>query len=439
MSYNLPGVVPKRRMQSDVKLPTLAMLSLIALLAIVSYLPTLTQPFIEDDFPNIAQARVYGPITGWATMAQDDIHRVRATTFVLTHWIERSFGLKPAAFYAMSILLHVLNCWLVYALGRWQVIGFRVSAWAAVYFAIYEGHQEAIMWYSACNELLLFLFGVLSLLSWINFLAQGQRRWRWYVCALVFFTFALLSKESSFIIVPLLFLPVITSGSQRQRLLLLLPFIVLGAVYALTIFQTQDHSFRFHDQSFELRAPFWETWSKSFFALFWPWGWLAVMVLFVYRQSERLLGVALCWISLSFVPYMFVAYIHRVPSRQTYLASAGLALIVGAAVVAFRERIQPSKRWLTASVLGVVLLHNVAYLWTRKHEQFLKRAEPTEQLIAFVGNSASPVFVRCFPRPPIIGDAAVQVTLGKPNGTLIWSEAEAERVKPSSTFCYEAK
>jgi len=426
-------------MQLATKLPNLVILFSIALLAVISYIPTLTQPLIEDDYPNIALARVYGPLTGWGKMAHDEVNRVRATTFVLTHWVERSFGLLPAAFYAFSILLHVVNCLLLYALGRWQAIGFRVSAWSAAFFAIAEGHQEAIKWYSACNELLLFLFGALSLLSWLIFLEQKQRGWRWYISSLCFFILALLSKESSLILIPLLFLPLLVPEFKLRRILFLLPFAILGVVYAVLIFQTHNHSFRFHDQSFELSAPFWETWTKSFFALFWPWGWLAVIALFVWRKSERLLGLAVFWVSISFVPYMFVAYLHRIPSRQTYLASAGLSLIVGAAVVALRERIKPTRAWLAILLLGIMLLHNVVYLWTRKHKQFLQRAEPTEQLIAFARKTNGLIYVRCFPRPPIIGDAAVEVALGKPHGTLIWDEKEARSLKPASTFCYESK
>jgi len=86
-----------------------------------------------------------------------------------------------------------------------------------------------------------------------------------------------------------------------------------------------------------------------------------------------------------------------------------------------------------------MLLHNVVFLWTRKHKQFLRRAEPTEQLIAFSRNTNGLIYVRCFPRPPIIGDAAVEVALGKPHGSLIWDEQEARRLKPASTFCYESK
>jgi len=37
--------------------------------------------------------------------------------------------------------------WLLYALGEWKGIGYSASfLWAAAFFAVYEGHQEALMW-----------------------------------------------------------------------------------------------------------------------------------------------------------------------------------------------------------------------------------------------------------------------------------------------------
>ena len=409
----------------------------ISLLALASYLPALRQPFIEDDYPNIALARAHGPVGGWAGMARDRVNRVRATTFVLTHWVERAFGLVPAAFYAVSILLHIANCLLLYALGRWPPVGFRVSAWGAAFFAVHEGHQEAVMWYSACNELLLFFFGMLALLGWLRFLEGGRRRWGWYAASLLCFGLALLSKESAVVVVALLSLPLLFGPVRpRPRLLLLAPFALLGAACAVSIFQTHGESFRFSDGSFELGAPFWETWTKSLFALFWPWGWLALVVLAARRRGD-VLRLGLLWAFVSLVPYMFVAYVHRVPSRQTYLASAGLALLVGAAVVVLKERLGPSRRWLVAALLCVVLFQNVSHLWTRKHGLFLKRAEPTERLIELARRVEGPIYVRCFPRPPIIAEAALGVTLGRPPGTLVWDEAEARRVRAVATFCYE--
>jgi hypothetical protein len=65
----------------------------------------------------------------------------------------------PPAFRISSLTLHILDTWLLYAIGLAWTRMRSAAAWAAVFFAVYEGHQEAIMWFSANNELLLFLFG----------------------------------------------------------------------------------------------------------------------------------------------------------------------------------------------------------------------------------------------------------------------------------------
>ena len=88
------------------------------------------------------------------------------------------------------------------------------------------------------------------------------------------------------------------------------------------------------------------------------------------------------WIGIGFIPYMFVDYMHRIPSRQIYLASAGLAFLMGAAIVIMKERYGKDYKKLVTAVLLIILLHNVIYMWTKKRQHFLGRAQPTEQLLS---------------------------------------------------------
>src|SRR5262245_23803625 len=166
-------------------------LFVLAVLSIIAYLPTLAQPFISDDYPSIRLALYYGPISGWEAMANDPVHRVRAITVTFPYVIHSLFGLQPVAFYSAGIILHILNCWLLFAAGRWEVIGYQASFWAAAFFAVYEGHAEAIMWFSGVSELLMFFFGFLSFLSWLVFLEKGlekgARRLRWLGLSFLFF------------------------------------------------------------------------------------------------------------------------------------------------------------------------------------------------------------------------------------------------------------
>ncbi|MCI0660014.1 MAG: hypothetical protein L0220_02965 [Acidobacteria bacterium] len=410
-------------------------LLVIAALAILTYLPALTQPFISDDYPNIRLALEYGPISGWEKMAEDSVQRVRATSFILMYGIYRIFGLEPAAFYIANLIIHIINCWLVYASGRWRGIGYHVSFWAAAFFAVYEGHAEAIMWFSACNELLLFLFGFLSFLFWLIFLEKETSRFRWLGLSFASFILALLSKESSVIFIPLFALPLLFPQRKYKDALYLSPFIVTGVVYAISIFMTHSHSFRFQDKSFVLTAPFWITWTKSYGAMLWFWGFAAIISLVVWRKTRQPFLLSLIWIGISFIPYMFVDYMHRIPSRQTYLASAGLAWLMGTAILNLKERY--GKKWVVNAVLVLMIIHNVTYLWTKKRQQFLVRAQPTEQLLSVAKNINGRILVKCFPLHRIHGESALELILKKPASTLIWPEDEANGEPPVASFCYQ--
>ena len=363
----------------------------------------------------------YGAPAEWRQLA-GSVYRLRATSEWLFHFAYDAFGGSPAApYYAIGVLLHVLNTWLVYALGAWPPAGYRISAWAAVFFAVYEGHQEAVMWFSACNELLLFLFGVGSLVCWLHYLGGGRRRRAWYAGMLAGLALALISKESAAVIVVLL----LWAGYRRS---LVLPAILAGAC-AVSIYLSRDNSFRFQDGSFSLHAPFWAIWPVNFARLFWVWGLLGVAA--AWTRYRPVVWRGLAWAGIGLLPYSFLTYSSRIPSRQLYLASAGVALIVGAGMAAVETR----RRSLAALVCAAMLLHNIGYLWIRKRGQFLERAEPTEQLIALAKRTSGPIYIQCFPRPGLIAQEAVHLGAGKAVTDVIWDAATAKS-RGAAVFCY---
>ena len=402
------------------------MLAILAALAILAYLPLFSQPLLEDDYPLIRTARDEG-----LHIVSNPIFAVRSTGLLMMDGVHALFGMSAAAYYAAMILLHVLNTWLVYSLGRWAAIGYRVSFWAAACFAVAEGHQEAVMWVASAPEPMQFLFGIGCLACWIRFLASG--RWGWLAGAFAAFIVALYSKESAIIVLPLLALPVVFDAKLRKRAGYFGIFVAAGAWGVARIVATRSYSFRFNDGSFSLHAPFWITWPISYGRLFWFWGLLAVMVLLLWKPAgyKRVLAIGLVWAGIALAPYSFLTYSNRIPSRQTYLASAGVALIVGCGFEALRGINR--RRWVAATVAGVFIVHNVVYLWTKKRGEFLRRAEPTEQLLDLARKTDGPIYVRCFPRPPIIADAAVELLLERKD--LIWDEAQAGAAK--AAFCYE--
>jgi hypothetical protein len=466
---------------------------MLALLAVVAYLPALTQPLLEDDYPNLATARLLGAPGEWRQLATT-VFRLRATSEWLFWALYRAFGLWAPGYYAVSILLHVLNTWLVYALAvsirgtpseavkesncrpkaystgsasaleslwsrrlrlrffgcsrflhsssrsRLGLDAFEPRAlafWAAAFFAIAEGHQEAVMWFSACNELLQFLFGVAAVVAWLRFLDGGSKAW--CAASLALFALALISKESAPVFAILFALPMVVPG-WRKRAVYLVPLMAMAAASVLVTFLFRDSSFRFQDGSFSLHAPFWRIWPENLARVFWVWGvaGLAAAWAWGWKRYRAMVLAGLAWAAAALLPYCFLIYSTRIPSRQTYLASAGVALVVAAGWSAARERSAGHRRALTAVVCALALAHNLGYLWIKKRRQFLDRAQPTEQLIAFARRSGGPIYIACFPRPRLIAEDAVRLAVGE-GEIVIWDEEQARASGVKARFCYRER
>ena len=403
-------------------------LAVIALLAMLAYAPTLSIPLLEDDYGNIGFSIGHGSAAALPSLLADTVFRVRATSSWFLFELWQMFGLAPVPIHIACLLLHVANCWLIYTFMSARP---RIAFLAAAFFAVQEGHQEAVMWASACNELLMFLFGSGSLILWL----RAERRFAWEAGSVALFALALVSKESTPIWLPLFLLA--GTAEWRRNVLRLVPHAVLAAASVALIFATRSYSFRFSDGSFSLYAPLWLTWTRSFARLMWPWGWLALAALAWTRDRKawQTAIAALEWIGIALMPYSFLTYSTQIPSRQTYVASAGLALLIAMALGTL-ERSSIEHRRLAAAAAAAMLLVNVGYLWTRKRAQFLQRAEPTEQLIRLARETRRPIYVRCFPRNRFIAEEAVRIGAGRPAGTVVWTAQEAAERGATATFCY---
>jgi hypothetical protein len=401
---------------------------------VVAYAPALSIPLLEDDYPNLSMARVYGPPSGVSALFHDGISRSRATSYWVFFAVWRAANLNPVVYHAVSLLLHIVNTWLVFWIAMAWPLMRPAALWTAAFFAVHEGHQEAIMWFSAINEVLMFLFGAAALLCWM--LAGRRERGGWLQLAgVVLFALALLSKESAVIFLPLFLLtePVNESfKAWRRAMVRLIPYAVLAAIAVASVVSTRAYSFRFSDGSFSLHAPFWITWPHSYFRLLWIWGFIAGAVLWFRKDRKQLRPVllALVWIGVSLVPYSFLTYSTEISSRQVYLASVGLSLLFGLAVAQM-----PRRSWVVAAI-ALMLIHNVAYLWIKKRGQFLERAAPTEQLLALARRTDGLSRVRCFPRPIVIAQEAVRLAIAPPERVL-WSEASEH--PPAAEFCFKER
>lgn len=387
---------------------------LTAVLSVAAYGWSLALPFIADDYLQITLGRQYGPPWKWAELAADPLYRCRATSLVVTWLTEPWAGLDPYWYNMSSLLLHIVNTWLVFCLGAWKRIGWKISAIAACFFAIYHGQQEAVVWYSAFPELLVFLFVMACVLFWILRYERPAHARLWYAASMAAFALALASKESAVAAVGLLAIVEFReAGDWRRTARLLAPFAALAMVYFAADYAGRNHNQHYGDGTFSLWAPFWATLPRSIGRMLWVWGWVSLAAMWVWRAKSQvgLVVTAACWMVLTLLPYSFLTYMPVVPSRHTYLAGAGLSLIVAAGFVTLREQ-AGNHRGLVAAITLLIVVHQCAYLWIRKQRQYIERAEPTEMLVQSLRDRKGLVDVYCFPYASQAADLAVSLRIG---------------------------
>jgi hypothetical protein len=385
-----------------------------ALLSFAAYGWALALPFIGDDYLQITLGKQYGPPWKWAELATDPLYRCRATSLVITWITERWAGLDPNLYNISSLLIHILNTWLVFCLGTWKRIGWKVSSIAACFFAICQVQQEAVVWYSALPELLVALFVLASVLLWILRYERPVHARLWYAGSLGAFVLALVSKESAVAAVGLLAIVEFSEATDwRRAARFLSPFAAMAALYFAANYVGRNHNQHYGDGTFSLWAPFWATLPRSLARMLWVWGAVSLITMWIWRAATRirLTAMAACWMVVALLPYSFLTYMPVVPSRHTYLAGVGLSLIVAAGYLTLREQARIQRR-VVAAVTLLIFTHQCGYLWIRKQRQYLERAEPTELLVQSLRDRRGLVDVYCFPYAAQAADLAVSMRIG---------------------------
>ncbi|MBI4903406.1 MAG: hypothetical protein HY820_07220 [Acidobacteria bacterium] len=381
------------------------------LAAAIPYLPFLSLPLISDGYLQVVLGRQYGRPEFWGDLASDVLYRTRATSILLTAIVDYLWGAEAWAHRLLNVLVHAGNVLLVALLGSWGRIGWRVSVPAAVVFALIQNHQEAVVWCASLPELLVFGFAVIALLGWVRWL-QGRGS-IWCAVFAAGFALALLSKESAVVVVPAAGLIWFVEGRRtRASVVVLAVAAASAAFYSYLIFAASATHLHLNDGTFSIRAPFYETMTVSVWRLLMPWGLISLVVLWatgVRRHLGRLHAAAI-WMMLSLLPYAFLSYMNRVPSRHTYLATLGLAILIVPGWIALRGM----KRGpvLAASVATAFVIINVTYLWTKKLDQYRQRAEPTERFLKFAAEDRTPVRIVCGPYGEEVYRSAARVRLG---------------------------
>ena len=343
----------------------LAVLAL-CLLAGICYLPAmLWGGFVWDDFiwykaQAVLEWSGLGTIWSWPSSIERERHYwpLTYTTFWLEHKV---WGLEPAGYHIVNVLLHLINSLLLWRLLRLLAVP---GAWVvAAVFAAHPLHVESVAWIIERKDVLSGLFYLTAVLVWLRFLEQ-PRPWR-YGLALLLFAAGLLSK-SIVVTLPVALLIVQwwktgrITGKDLQRLapfFLVALLITAGDLYSYDLERVNlDYSWpervliAFRALWFYAGKLAWPTDLSVIYPL-WnispgdPWAWLylaaalvlaAVLWFARHRIGSGPLAGALFFAvtlapALGFVTHDYMKY-SFVADRFQYLAGIGvMAVIIGAA------------------------------------------------------------------------------------------------------------
>jgi hypothetical protein len=387
----------------------------IVLACAAAYLPAINNSFISDDFTLIQflEALRQDPSALWANASEF----FRAMSYVYFSMTFKLFGLKPELHYVASIALHAAVSLLVFALMR-SMFARRSSAWAAaIFFAVYARHEEAVMWISANNSTIVALNCLLFLLAWERYLT-GRRARASYFAAIGLFALALFSKETAVALAPLAVLRMkIRNQPSSEILRRTWPLAAICAAYVLLWLSQAHRNFFVADGHHAIGFHFFTVYARSVLSL------LSSAIPFVLALSiAGLLRVALrnsncafflTWILLTLAPVSFLTYSKYIDSRNTYLPSVALAALVGIFFTVLLDNAATVRgKKACGLLLAAVLAWNMSYLWRRQDAEYVKRAAPTRQLIALLNDKefsaqSRPIQVCGFPLDSSIGFAAV--------------------------------
>ena len=167
----------------------------ITLVVVVSYFPALQGGFVWDDVIFSEEPVIHSPSglhSIWLSPADIKNEGHYWPLVYTSFWLEHKlWGLNPVGYHAVNILLHLVNCLLLWRLlDRLAIPGAVVIA---AVFAIHPMHVESVAWIIERKDVLSALFYLTAVLTWIRFNeSPGPGR---YALALALFAAGLLAKS----------------------------------------------------------------------------------------------------------------------------------------------------------------------------------------------------------------------------------------------------
>lgn len=218
---------------------------IIILLTFIAYIPAMHGGFIWDDNKYVTENPLLTAPDGLKRIwfSKDAPSQYFPLTYT-TFWIEyRIWGLYPAGYHVVNVILHIINALLV-----WRLL-FCLSvpgAWlTAAIFAVHPVHVESVAWITERKNVMSCMFFLLATMAWLRFIDHTTSRTvKLYALTMVLYLLALFSKTTA-VTLPVVLLLILwfrNGKVTRRDVSLVIPFIILGlAMGVLTMWWERYH------------------------------------------------------------------------------------------------------------------------------------------------------------------------------------------------------
>jgi len=218
--------------------------AVVALLAIIIYIPSLGNGFVELDDPMLLTKNwavhqlSFRSLLHIFTSYDPELY---VPMTMLSYQIENAiFGLSPAVTHITSLLIHagcsILVYGIIFLLARKPMVAFV----CALLFAIHPINTETVAWASARKDVLSGLFFLLSLWLWLIYRNKGNNRFYWGSFGA--FLFGLLSKVTIGML-PIMMLLIDWKEHKSTKAKEITPFVLLSIIFGIiALFGKQDYT-----------------------------------------------------------------------------------------------------------------------------------------------------------------------------------------------------
>ena len=167
-------------------------------------------------------------------------------TIISYGWEYFFFKLNPAPYHITNIILHLLNCIIVFYFILRLSASIQVAFITALLFGIHPLHVESVAWISERKDVLYAFFYLISLICYLSYLDK-RPSYKYYYYAIFFFFLSLLSKPMA-VTLPLILLLLDYLHERKINYSVIIekvPFFILSILSGvITLFaqQLSEHS-----------------------------------------------------------------------------------------------------------------------------------------------------------------------------------------------------